>query len=107
MIKDERTIAIEIPPFWFWKEGNFSIFFRVSLKKKGSYYGKTDIKKILIYKKISNINLIKKVISIWGGIVLIKDNKKFFITKISDSGNISRISHYPVVVYKMLSFLKN
>ena len=79
----------------------------ISLKKKGSYYGKKDIKKILIYKKISNINLIKKVISIWGGIVLIKDNKKFFITKISDSGNISRISHYPVIVYKMLSFLKN
>ena len=79
----------------------------ICLKKKGSYYGKKDIKKILIYKKISNINLIKKVISIWGGIVLIKDNKKFFITKISDSGNISRISHYPVIVYKMLSFLKN
>ena len=78
----------------------------ISFKKKGSYYGKKDIKKILIYKKISNINLIKKVISIWGGIVLIKDNKKFFITRISESGNISRISHYPVIVYKMLSFFK-
>ena len=79
----------------------------ISLKKKGSYYGRKEIKKILTYKKINNINLIKKVISIWGGIVLIKDNKKFFITKISDSGNILRISHYPVIVYKMLKFIKN
>ncbi len=79
----------------------------ISQKKKGSYYGKKDIKKILVYKKISNINLIKKVISIWGGIVLIKDNKKLFITNISDSGNISRISHCPVIVYKILNFLKN
>ena len=79
----------------------------ISLKKKGSYYGRKEIKKVLTYKKINNINLIKKVISIWGGIVLIKDNKKFFITKISDSGNILRISHYPVIVYKMLKFIKN
>jgi len=79
----------------------------ISLKKKGSYYGRKEVKKILTYKKINNINLIKKVISIWGGIVLIKDNKKFFITKISDSGNILRISHYPVVVYKILKFIKN
>jgi len=79
----------------------------ISLKKKGSYYGRKEIKKILTYKKINNINLIKKVISIWGGIVLIKDNKKFVITKISDSGNILRISHYPVVVYKILKFIKN
>jgi len=79
----------------------------ISLKKKGSYYGRKEIKKVLTYKKINNINLIKKVISIWGGIVLIKDNKKFVITKISDSGNILRISHYPVVVYKILKFIKN
>ncbi len=84
-----------------------SNFKGISLKKKGSYYGRKEIKKILTYKKINNINLIKKVISIWGGIVLIKDNKKFFITKISDSGNIIRISHYPVIVYKMLKFIKN
>ena len=84
-----------------------SNFKGISKKKKGSYYGRKEIKKILTYKKINNINLIKKVISIWGGIVLIKDNKKFFITKISDSGNIIRISHYPVIVYKMLKFIKN
>ena len=49
-------------------------FKRISLKKKGSYYGRKEIKKILTYKKINNINLIKKVISIWGGIVLIKES---------------------------------
>jgi len=79
----------------------------ISLKKKGSYYGKKDIKKILIYKKITNIKLIKKVINIWGGIILIKGKKKYFITKIANNGDILRISHYPVFIYNILKFFKN
>lgn len=72
-------------------------------KQKGrvSYYGKNDIKKLITFREISNINQIKKIINIWGFIVLIKKNKKYFVTKISDRGQILRISHYPMFIYKI------
>ena len=78
-----------------------------SQSKKGSYYGKKDIKRITTYREIKNIQLIKKVINIWGGIILIKNNKKFYITKINDYGNISGISYYPAFIFNFLTFKKN
>ena len=36
-------------------------------KKNGSYFGKNEIKKLITFKKIKNINNIKKIINIWGG----------------------------------------
>jgi hypothetical protein len=74
--------------------------------KKGSYYGKKDIRKITTYREIKNLKLIKKVIDIWGGIIFIKNNKKFYITKINDYGHISRISYYPVFIFNILNFQK-
>ena len=73
-------------------------------KKNSSYYGKNEIKKLITYRKIQNISRIKRIINIWGGIVLIRDNKKYFITKISSKGKILRISHYPVFIYKIIKF---
>ena len=61
---------------------------------------KKILKKLLRIEKIKNIQLIKKVINIWGGIILIKNNKKFYITKINDYGNISGISYYPAFIFK-------
>lgn len=75
-------------------------------KKNGSYFGKNEIKKLITFKKIKNINNIKKIINIWGGIILIKKNKKYFITKISNTGKILRISHYPVFIYKIIKLIK-
>ena len=75
-------------------------------KKNGSYFGKNEIKKLITFKKIKNINNIKKIINIWGGIILIKKNKKYFITKISNKGKILRISHYPVFIYKIIKLIK-
>ncbi len=74
--------------------------------KKGSYYGKKDIKKITTFKKIKKIKLIKKIIGIWGGIIYIKNNKKFYITKINNYGRICRINYYPVFIFNILNFQK-
>ncbi len=74
--------------------------------KKGSYYGKKDIKKITTFKKIKKIKLIKKIIGIWGGIIYIKKNKKFYITKINNYGRICRINYYPVFIFNILNFQK-
>jgi folate-dependent phosphoribosylglycinamide formyltransferase PurN len=75
-------------------------------KSEGNYYGKNDIKKLITFREIININKIKKIINIWGNIIFIKKNKKYFVTKISNSGQILRISHYPVFIYKILKSIK-
>ena len=72
----------------------------------GSYYGKKEIKKLITFKKIKNIQKITKIIDIWGGIVLIKENKKYYITKVSNKGKILRISHYPVFIFKIMTIIK-
>ena len=73
-------------------------------KKNGSYYGKNEIKKLITYRKLKDISKIKEIINIWGGIVFIKNNKKYFITKISSKGKVLRISNYPVFIYKIIKF---
>ena len=77
-------------------------------KQKGSvsYYGKINIKKLIIFREILDINKINKIIKIWGYIVFIKKNKKYFVTKITDNGQILRISHYPIFIYKILKSIK-
>ena len=56
--------------------------------------------------QIKNIQKITKIIDIWGGIVLIKENKKYYITKVSNKGKILRISHYPVFIFKIMTIIK-
>ena len=75
-------------------------------RNNGSYYGKKEIKKLITFKKIKNIQKIIKIIDIWGGIVLIKENKKYYITKVSNKGKILRISHYPVFIFKIMTIIK-
>ena len=91
----EKVISRVLKNFDGNKQGN-----------NGSYYGKKEIKKLITFKKIKNIQKITKIIDIWGGIVLIKENKKYYITKVSNKGKILRISHYPVFIFKIMTIIK-
>jgi len=81
-------------------------FIGIKQKKRGSYFGNKEIKKLITFRKIKNIDKIQKIIDIWGGIIFIKNNKKYYITKISHKGKILRISNYPVLIYKFIKLFK-
>ena len=91
----QKVISLVLKNFSGYKQRN-----------NGSYYGKKEIKKLITFKSLKNVKKIIKIINIWGGIILIKENKKYYVTKISYKGKILRISHYPIFIFKIMSIFK-
>ncbi len=77
----------------------FNDFKGVKQVGERSYYGKKEQKEILNYEKFNNIEEVRKVINVWGGVFLGNERNKIFVTKLSTKGKIKRIKWLPPKLY--------
>jgi len=66
-----------------------------------SYYGTKQKQTLLTFEKMENIQMIQRLIGIWGGVQLLSNNETIFVTKVADDGEIKRIKWLPRWAYKL------
>ena len=85
----------------------FSNFEGYSQVGNQSYFGIKQKEKLSTFEKIDDIQMIQRLIRIWGGVKLLSNNETIFVTKIADDGKIKRIKWLPPKTYTILNFFKS